>query len=68
MATAGYSTVTLEVTPQQALDITFLTMGGASPKLALRSLDDHEIINEPRRSVIQIYEETGANELVPVTP
>ena len=68
MVTAGYGTVTLEVTPQQALDITFLTMGGASAKLALRSLDDHEIINEPRRSVIQIYEETGANELVPVTP
>lgn len=68
MATAGYSTVTLEVTPQQALDITLLTIGGAYPKLALRGLDDHEIINEPRRSVVQIYEETGVNELVPVTP
>lgn len=64
----GYGTITLEVTPQQALDITLLTMGGGSPKLLLRSLDDHEIINEPRRSVIQIYEETGVNELVPVTP
>ena len=50
-----YSSVTLEVTPTEAARIALLKDNNGKIRLVLRSLDDKNIVNEPRESVLQRY-------------
>lgn len=52
-----YVSVTLEVTPAQAAQIALMESGEGKIQLVLRPLEDGSIVNEPRGSVLQNYEQ-----------
>ena len=55
-----YGTITLEVTPQQALEMSLLknVPGGKTFDVVLRNQNDEEMLNMPRQEYLQPYEES----------